>query len=117
MGEGVYSESRYLGVSLAGATPTALGDAFRGASPQLKIIERFTRVNAKQIDYKYTVSDPEIYTVPYTGEVALNATKGPIYEYACHEGNYALKGILAGAREEEKQALNAAKAAAGGGGK
>jgi len=91
--------------------------AFRGASPQLKVTERFTRVNDKQIDYKYTVSDPEIYTAPYTGEVALNSTKGPIYEYACHEGNYALQGILAGARAEEKEALNAAKAAAGGGGK
>jgi len=90
--------------------------AFRGASPELKITERFTRVNAQQIKYSYTVSDPQIYTAPYTGEVALNATKGPIYEYACHEGNYALPGILAGARAEEKEALNAAKAAAAGGG-
>jgi hypothetical protein len=90
--------------------------AFRGASPELKIVERFTRVNAKQIKYSYTVSDPQIYTAPFTGEVALNSTKGPIYEYACHEGNYALPGILAGARAEEKEALNAAKAAAAGGG-
>ena len=90
--------------------------AFRGASPQQKVTERFTRVNDKQIDYRFTVSDPQIYTAPYTGEVALNATKGPIYEYACHEGNYALPGILAGARAEEKEARNAAKAAAAGGG-
>ena len=49
--------------------------------------------------------------------MALNATKGPLYEYACHEGNYALHGILAGAREQEKEALAAgAKPAAGGGG-
>ena len=48
--------------------------------------------------------------------MALNATKGPIYEYACHEGNYALPGILAGARTEEKEARSAARAAAGGGG-
>ncbi|MDB5430409.1 MAG: hypothetical protein JWP35_1525 [Caulobacter sp.] len=89
---------------------------FRGASAGSKIVERFTRVAPNQIKYSFTVDDPGIYTAPYTGEVALNATKGPIYEYACHEGNYALQGILAGARAEEKEALNAAKAAAGGGG-
>jgi hypothetical protein len=87
---------------------------FRGISPELKITERFTRVNASQIKYAFTVSDPKIYTQPYTGEVALNATKGPIYEYACHEGNYALPGILAGARTQEKEAIEAAKAAANG---
>jgi hypothetical protein len=90
--------------------------AFRGASPELKVVERFTRVAPNQIKYSFTVSDPQTYTQPYTGEVALNAAKGPIYEYACHEGNYALPGILAGARTEEKQALATAKAAASGGG-
>ena len=89
---------------------------FRGASVGSKIVERFTRVSPNQIKYSFTVDDPQIYTAPYTGEVALNATKGPIYEYACHEGNYALPGILAGARTEEKQALAAARAAASGGG-
>jgi hypothetical protein len=91
---------------------------FRGASVGSKIVERFTRVSPTQIKYSFTVDDPAIYTQPYTGEVALNATKGPIYEYACHEGNYALPGILAGARTQEKEALQAAKAAAstGGGG-
>jgi hypothetical protein len=90
--------------------------AFRGASPELKVIERFTRVNPSQIKYSFTVVDPRVYTAPYSGEVALNATKGPLYEYACHEGNYALPGILAGARNEEKEALASAKAAAAGGG-
>jgi hypothetical protein len=90
--------------------------AFRGASPELKVVERFTRVAPNQIKYSFTVSDPQTYTQPYTGEVALNAAKGPIYEYACHEGNYALPGILAGARTEEKDALATAKAAATGGG-
>jgi hypothetical protein len=89
---------------------------FRGASVGSKIVERFTRVAPNQIKYSFTVDDPQIYTAPYTGEVALNASKGPIYEYACHEGNYALPGILAGARAEEKEALNAARAAAAGGG-
>jgi hypothetical protein len=89
---------------------------FRGASVGSKIVERFTRVSPDQIKYSFTVDDPQIYTAPYTGEVALNAAKGPLYEYACHEGNYALPGILAGARTEEKEALAAAKAAASGGG-
>jgi hypothetical protein len=89
---------------------------FRGASVGSKIVERFTRVGPSQIKYSFTINDPGIYTAAYTGEVALNATKGPLYEYACHEGNYALQGILAGARTEEKEALATAKAAAAGGG-
>ncbi len=88
---------------------------FRGASAGSKIIERFTRVSPNQIKYSFTVDDPTIYTAPYTGEVALNSTKGPIYEYACHEGNYALTGILAGARREEKEAAATPKAATAGG--
>jgi hypothetical protein len=89
---------------------------FRGASVGSKIVERFARVGPKQIKYSFTVDDPQIYTAPYTGEVALNAAAGLIYEYACHEGNYALPGILAGARQQEKEAVAAAKAAAAGGG-
>ncbi len=85
---------------------------FRGASLGSKIMERFTRVGPNQIKYSFTVDDPQIYTASYTGEVALNSTKGPLYEYACHEGNYALPGILAGARTEEKEAQAATKSAA-----
>jgi hypothetical protein len=77
---------------------------FRGANgANMKVVERFTRVSPTQIVYRFTVEDPTTYTAPFTGEVAMNATKGPIYEYACHEGNYALQGILAGARELERQ--------------
>ncbi|HEV2530561.1 hypothetical protein [Phenylobacterium sp.] len=76
---------------------------FRGAGGDTKVVERFTRIGPRQILYRFTVDDPEVYTAPFTGEVALNASKGPIYEYACHEGNYAMPGILAGARELEKQ--------------
>ena len=83
---------------------------FRGASAGSKIIERFTRIGPSQIKYSFTVDDPQTYAQPYTGEVALNATKGPLYEYACHEGNYALPGILGGARLEEREAAAGAKA-------
>jgi hypothetical protein len=88
-----------------------------GGSPGAKIVERFTRVSPDQIKYSFTVDDPQMYAAPYTGEVALNSTKGPIYEYACHEGNYALPGILGGARLEEKEAKAASKSkpTAGGG--
>lgn len=57
-----------------------------------------------QIFYEYTVSDPTLYTQPWRGESSLNATPDRIFEYACHEGNYAMVGILMGAREQEKRA-------------
>ena len=63
--------------------------------------ERFTRIDPNQILYRFTVEDPDTFTQPFSGEVAMNATNEKIYEYACHEGNYALPGILAGARAQE----------------
>jgi hypothetical protein len=79
-------------------------EGYRGADGRTqKVVERFTRISPTQILYRFTVEDPSTYTRPFTGEVALNASKGPIYEYACHEGNYGLYGILAGARELERQ--------------
>jgi hypothetical protein len=61
-------------------------------------------VDANTIDYTYTVEDPATYTRPWTASVPMERTDGPIYEYACHEGNYALPDILAGARAKEKAA-------------
>jgi hypothetical protein len=83
--------------------------SFRASSQNLKVTERFTRVDPNQVLYRFTVEDPETFTRPFSGEVAMNATGEKIYEYACHEGNYALPGILAGARAQEQEA--AAKAA------
>ena len=74
------------------------------AGEHLKVTERFTRVSPERIDYQYTVDDPYIYTQPWTASVPLTRTDGPIYEYACHEGNIAMIGMLAGARAKEKQA-------------
>ncbi|MDB5541778.1 MAG: hypothetical protein JWQ89_3505, partial [Devosia sp.] len=71
-------------------------------SPEAKVTERFTRVAADQILYEFTVDDPKTFTRPWKAQMPLNSTKGPIYEYACHEGNHALDGILAGARQDEK---------------
>jgi hypothetical protein len=70
----------------------------------LRVTERFTRAGADQIDYRYTVDDPAIYTRPWTASIPLARIEGPIYEYACHEGNLAMVGILAGARAQEKKA-------------
>jgi hypothetical protein len=72
--------------------------------PTGKVVERFTRVAADQILYQFTVEDSTAYTQAWKGEVPMRKTNEMIYEYACHEGNYALPGILAGAREQEKAA-------------
>jgi len=68
----------------------------------LHLLERFTRVDADTIDYEPTVTDPTVYRQPWTMANTLRAIEGPIYEYACHEGNYSLVNILAGARAQEK---------------
>jgi hypothetical protein len=82
--------------------------SFRGSSQHMVVTERFTRVADDRIIYRFTVDDPTTFTSSFTGELPFVPSNGNIYEYACHEGNYALPGILAGAREQEKAA--AAKA-------
>jgi hypothetical protein len=72
-------------------------------SPDARVTERFTRTSASQILYEFSVQDPKVYTQVWRAQMALNATQGPMYEYACHEGNYALPGILGGARLAEKE--------------
>jgi hypothetical protein len=66
------------------------------------VTERFTRTGPDVLNYKFTVEDPSTLTASYTGELPFNRINEPIYEYACAEGNYALPGMLAGAREQEK---------------
>ena len=68
-----------------------------------KVTERFTRISAQQLLYEFTVEDPSFYSQPWRGEMSFNASRERVFEYACHEGNYALTGILAGAREQEKR--------------
>ena len=75
---------------------------FRGATTALRLEERFTRVDAKTIDYELKVTDPATFTQPWTAISTLRATAGPLFEYGCHEGNYSMPGILKGARLEEK---------------
>ncbi|MDB0060919.1 hypothetical protein N9F77_01950 [Gammaproteobacteria bacterium] len=77
-----------------------------GSSPDLVVIERFTRSSAEQIDYQFTMVDPAVYSQPWTAELAFRQRPevDVLYEFACHEGNYALGGILAGARRAESDA-------------
>jgi hypothetical protein len=70
-------------------------------SLSLRVVERFTLVDRDTIRYQFTVDDPETWTQPWSGEVPLRRMEGPIYEYACHEGNYGLANILRAARVEE----------------
>jgi hypothetical protein len=76
---------------------------FRGSTENLKVTERFTRLDAKTLRYQFTVEDPQTWTRPWTAEYAWPATPDLMYEYACHEGNYALGNILRGARLKEKE--------------
>src|SRR5262245_57518246 len=69
-----------------------------------KVIERFTRYNEKQILYEFEVHDPKLYSQVWKGEVGLNASPN-IYEYACHEGNYGLDGILKGGRANDRKGI------------
>jgi hypothetical protein len=86
-----------------GAHVYALGGGF-SYSPTTKMIERFTRTSQDRILYEFSVDDPVTFTKVWRAEMPMRAAKGPIYEYACHEGNYSLPNILAGARAEERAA-------------
>jgi hypothetical protein len=77
---------------------------FRGSSENLHLIERFTRVSPDTIAYEITMDDPTIWTQPWTLMIPLKRTTDLIYEYACHEGNIGIMGVLSGARAEEKAA-------------
>jgi hypothetical protein len=81
---------------------------FRGSDRNLHVVERFTRTSPDTIRYRFTIDDPTAFTKPWTGEIAMSQGSGPVYEYACHEGNYSMASMLAGARAEEKAAAGAA---------
>ena len=75
---------------------------FRGSSENLHVVERFTRVDARTLRYQFTIDDPTTWERSWTGEYAWPATDERVFEYACHEGNYAMGNILRGARLKEK---------------
>ena len=75
---------------------------FQGSSKDMRLIEKFTRLNKDVLMYEFTVNDP-VFTKPWTAQLPMTPIEGPLYEYACNEGNRAMEGMLAGAREEEKK--------------
>lgn len=75
---------------------------FRGVTEQVRMVERFTHFDTDTLEYQLTVSDPATFSTSWTLENALRRADGPLYEFACHEGNYSMTGILAGARAEER---------------
>jgi hypothetical protein len=77
---------------------------FHGSTQNLHVVERFRRTDANTILYRATIEDPAAFSRPWTIEYPFLATPGPIYEYACHEGNYSLTDILGGARKKESEA-------------
>jgi len=82
---------------------------FQGSSDQLHVVERIKRVDAKTLLYRFTIEDPQTWDRAWTGEYPWNGTSEHIYEYACHEGNYAMGNMLRGARAAEKEAASGKK--------
>jgi hypothetical protein len=88
----------------------AAGQTFRGASEDMRLTEWFTRVDANTIQYRFTIEDPKTWTRPWTAEIPIlkDQIQGPLFEHACHEGNYSMVNMLTGARNAEKKAAEAA---------
>jgi hypothetical protein len=98
------SRARWDGRTLVIDTTNFLREtSFRGSSANLHLTERLTRVDADTLLYEFTVEDPKTWTRPWTAVVPMKRVDSPVYEYACHEGNYALRNILSGARAQEKE--------------
>ena len=104
------SRGRWEGDTLIVDTTNLTGEtSFRGSGENMRVVERFTRVDADTLLYEYTIDDPESFTRSWKAMFPMRKTEGPIFEYACHEGNYGMFNLLAGARAQEKAAAEAAK--------
>jgi len=104
------STGRWEGDTLVVDTTNFLKErAFRGASSNMHLVERFTRVDRDTLRYEFTVDDPETWTKPWSASIPMTRSDQLMFEYACHEGNYALEGVLKGARYQETQAAQPQK--------
>jgi hypothetical protein len=77
--------------------------SLQGSTAETRVVERFTRIDNDTIKYDFTVTDPSSYIRPWSAMLPMTRIEGPLFEYACHEGNYAMANILAGARAKEKE--------------
>jgi len=99
------SRGHWEGDTLVVETTNFLRDtSFRGSSERLRLVERFTRVDTNTLLYEFTVDDAKTWTKPWTAAVPMTKTEGPMFEYACHEGNYGMTNLLAGSRAQERAA-------------
>jgi len=90
------------------ASGSPMGGYFRFSDENLRLTERFTRVSEDTLRYEFTVEDPTVWTRPWTAAIYWKKSGGPIYEYACHEGNLSLSGMLSAVRAEEAAEAEAA---------
>ena len=77
---------------------------WRNSSQQMRLVEKFTRVDADTLEYEFTISDPDTWVSAWTANVPLRLNPDPVFEFACHEGNYSMPVMLGGARLEEQEA-------------
>ena len=107
-GDTLVVETRHIARSEEGSSfsrdAARIRAANGGRTESLRVVERFTRVDADTLRYEFTVEDPTRWTRPWSGELPLRRTDEPLFEYACHEGNYGLANMLSGARAEEREA-------------
>ena len=104
------SRARWEGDVLVIETKNFLREtAFRGSTADTRLVERLWRVDPDTILYEFTAEDPNSFTRPWTAQFPLRRTDGALFEYACHEGNYGLEGILAGARNKNTQAVEGSR--------
>ena len=96
------SRGRWIGDTLVVDTTNFTGKtSFRGSGAGMHLVERFTRVDADTLLYEYTIDDPESFETNWSAAIPMTKTEGPMFEYACHEGNYSMFNLLAGARAQE----------------
>ena len=104
------SRGRWEGDTLVVETTNFTGKVYErrvsntvfGASREMRVVERFRRVDGDTLDYRFTVTDPRTFAAPWTAAIPMTTLDGPIIEYACHEGNYSMENMLRGARNKER---------------
>jgi hypothetical protein len=102
-GDTLVVDTVHFADKVSGLQPWANFGSMSGSGEGLHIVERFTRADANTITYRMTVTDPKMYTKPWTVTLPMVKTRELMYEYACHEGNYGLENVLKGARAEDRR--------------
>ena len=100
-----HSIGHWEGKTLVVDTTNYMKDGnFRNSTPNMHLVERFTREDAETLRYEFTITDPAVWTKPFTASIPMRISDEQIFEYACHEANYGLEGVLKGARFQDKSA-------------